>query len=790
MRKLNAIPFSLKLPVIIAGLCLLSSLTVAVLGYADSRRSMVTQAQHSFDILIDERGQALENLFATLEIDLRNLVASPATLSAAQALGSSFHLMTDPASLQAAYGANNPNPMGQRHLLDQAAEALPYNFQHGAFHPGLRLTLETTGFDDIFLVSPDGDVIYSVTKAADFASNLETGTFRETGLGHAFRAARDGGRDAFSFTDFAPYGPRGNDVLSFLSAQILNAEGGVAGVLAVQLSTSQFDAILNNASGLGATGLLYLVGTDGRTRSHTRFADGHTLLQDVSHLPHILANDAGKGEGVVGNGIGGAASIVERADVSGLDRDWRIIGEKTLAEVLQPVVAMRNKMILISAVVMVIAILLGVATARSVLLPLDRLRLGMLRVADRDYSGTVSDTDRGDELGQLSKVLVNVRDKLRASDAAEQERQKVQVEQAEVVERLSRAMIALVDGDLTATIDRPFSESYEQLRHDYNRTVANLNETIGSVVSSAVGIRERANEMSSASDDLSRRTENQAATLEQTAAALDQLTASVRSAASGAKEVEGIVADARKDADASGPVVQKAVTAMTAIEKSSDEISQIVGVIDDIAFQTNLLALNAGVEAARAGDAGRGFAVVASEVRALAQRSSEAAKQIKSLIAGSSDQVVAGVNLVGQAGDVLTNIASHINHIAGLVSEIAAGAQEQSTGLAEINLGVTQLDKVTQQNAAMVEQSTASSHSLNAESASLADLVAQFQLGGVKTRRAGMTASVSENVMMFQSPRSRVQQAKPVELPLVQPIAMTGTLGGAPVHNTDGWEDF
>ena len=229
MRKLNAIPFSLKLPVIIAGLCLLSSLTVAVLGYADSRRSMVTQAQHSFDILIDERAQALENLFATLEIDLRNLVASPATLSAAQALGSSFHLMTDPASLQAAYGANNPNPVGQRHLLDQAAEALPYNFQHGAFHPGLRQTLETTGFDDIFLVSPDGDVIYSVTKAADFASNLETGTFRETGLGQAFRAARYGGRDAFSFTDFAPYGPRGNDVLSFLSAQILNAEGGVAG---------------------------------------------------------------------------------------------------------------------------------------------------------------------------------------------------------------------------------------------------------------------------------------------------------------------------------------------------------------------------------------------------------------------------------------------------------------------------------------------------------------------------------------------------------------------------------
>ncbi|MBQ1202598.1 MAG: HAMP domain-containing protein, partial [Loktanella sp.] len=420
------------------------------------------------------------------------------------------------------------------------------------------------------------------------------------------------------------------------------------------------------------------------------------------------------------------------------------------------------------------------------------LRADMQRIAGRDYAVVVDGVDRGDELGQLARALVDFRDRLRDSDLAEQSRQKVQAEQAAVVTRLSEAMIAVADGDLTATIDQPFHESYEKLRQDFNRTLANLHETVGSVVDSAIGIRERAGEMSSASDDLSRRTENQAATLEQTAAALDELTASVRSAATGAKEVAGIVAAARKDADASAPVVQKAVAAMTAIEKSSDEIAQIVGVIDDIAFQTNLLALNAGVEAARAGDAGRGFAVVASEVRALAQRSSEAAKQIKALIADSSGQVVSGVGLVGQAGEVLTNIAGQINHIAGLVSDIAAGVQEQSIGLAEINLGVTQLDKVTQQNAAMVEQSTASSHALNAQSASLGDLVARFKLATDAHRRADPARKAVDNVMMFQSPRMRMNPAEmltPVPVPIT-PVVATGTTGRATTAMTDGWEDF
>ncbi|MFV2035409.1 MAG: methyl-accepting chemotaxis protein [Halocynthiibacter sp.] len=298
--------------------------------------------------------------------------------------------------------------------------------------------------------------------------------------------------------------------------------------------------------------------------------------------------------------------------------------------------------------------------------------------------------------------------------------------QKQVVESLRAGLSRLADGDLTQQIDTEFSQEYEQLRDDFNAAVAKLNDSISTLTENADNIRSGAGEISQAADDLSRRTENQAATLEETAAALDVLTASVHSAAEGATQADSAVGAARQEAEASGHVVRDAVTAMEEIQNSADQISQIIGVIDDIAFQTNLLALNTGVEAARAGDAGRGFAVVASEVRALAQRSSEAAKEIKTLISTSSQHVETGVGLVSNAGEALNKIAASVTQISSLVSDIAASSKEQATGLSEINTGVNQLDQVTQQNAAMVQQSTAASHRLRQEADDLGEIIGRF----------------------------------------------------------------
>jgi methyl-accepting chemotaxis protein len=305
-----------------------------------------------------------------------------------------------------------------------------------------------------------------------------------------------------------------------------------------------------------------------------------------------------------------------------------------------------------------------------------------------------------------------------------------EAEHQAVVTTLAEALGRLAKGDLTTRIEADLSGLYQQLKSDFNAAVGSLRETMGAISEATGAIAAGANEISGASDDLSKRTEQQAASLEETAAALDQITATVKRTAEGAQQAAGVVTTAREDAEKSGEVVRGAVSAMGEIERSSTEISQIIGVIDEIAFQTNLLALNAGVEAARAGEAGRGFAVVASEVRALAQRSAEAAKEIKTLINASSQQVRQGVQMVGQTGDALVAIVTRVAEIHSLVTEISASAHEQSTGLVQVNTAVNQMDQMTQQNAAMVEQSTAAARSLRSEAGELSGLVDRFRVGG------------------------------------------------------------
>ena len=381
--------------------------------------------------------------------------------------------------------------------------------------------------------------------------------------------------------------------------------------------------------------------------------------------------------------------------------------------------------IAVSVVVAVLMALGGWWVTRSITASITRLRLGIRAVANGNFDLNLASVTSHDEVGEIAVDIDRISERVTRALA---EQTGLQEASQRVIRILGGGMEQLSAGNLTMQIDEPFGAEYDSLRLDFNATRQNLASAIAQVVEASHTIRVRSTEISTASEDLSRRTENQAAALEETATALDELTASVKSAADGAHEVENIVRAARKGAEDSGVVVQATVAAMAEIEKSSEQISQIIGAIDDIAFQTNLLALIAGVEAARAGDAGRGFAVVASEVRALAQRSSAAAKEIKTLIAAAAKHVGRGVDQVGKVGEALNSIVGSVANISTLMTSMAAGAAVQSTGLAEINTSVTQLDQVTQQNAAMVEESSAASHALHQEVAGLAELVAKFRI--------------------------------------------------------------
>ncbi|MBY3558272.1 methyl-accepting chemotaxis protein [Rhizobium laguerreae] len=324
------------------------------------------------------------------------------------------------------------------------------------------------------------------------------------------------------------------------------------------------------------------------------------------------------------------------------------------------------------------------------------------------------------------------------------------------VDELASSLQAMSGGDLTQEVRTLFTPALEKLRTDFNATVSKLRGAMQTVAENATGIAAGAQQIRSASDDLSKRTEQQAASVEETAAALEEITTTVADSSNRAQEAGQLVRRTRENAEHSGAVVRSAIDAMGKIEKSSAEIANIIGVIDEIAFQTNLLALNAGVEAARAGDAGKGFAVVAQEVRELAQRSAKAAKEIKELITASNEHVKSGVALVGETGKALDEIVAQVQQVNGNVLAIVESSKEQATGLKEINTAVNTMDQGTQQNAAMVEESTAAAHSLAREADALFQLLGQFNIGrGVASRQIRPAIATAASKPVVSTARTR-----------------------------------
>ena len=387
--------------------------------------------------------------------------------------------------------------------------------------------------------------------------------------------------------------------------------------------------------------------------------------------------------------------------------------------------------VLVSGAVVVALLISGLAwlIARRITGPLGRLRVCMTELATGTLDRPVLDQDRLDEVGTMAGAVQVFKDNAIHAQALKHERAATAEATALAVETIAAGLDRMASGDLSFRLEQALAPAYDKLRLDFNATIARLDEVLRAIVVNTAGLRSGTMDVTQAADELSHRTEKQSASLEETAAALDQITATVRKTAEGVHLARDVVSRTKVDAEHSGGVVRQAVAAMGEIERSSQQISQIIGVIDEIAFQTNLLALNAGVEAARAGDAGRGFAVVASEVRALAQRSAEAAREIKALISASAQQVGCGVKLVDETGTALSRIVVQVNEVARIVSEIANAAQEQAAGLQQVNTAVNQMDQVTQQNAAMVEESTAAAHALAQKTEDLARLTGRFQLG-------------------------------------------------------------
>ncbi|KAA3514006.1 methyl-accepting chemotaxis protein [Agrobacterium rosae] len=397
--------------------------------------------------------------------------------------------------------------------------------------------------------------------------------------------------------------------------------------------------------------------------------------------------------------------------------------------------------------VMLVFGFLGYFLINRALRPLGLLTTAVKSLSEGKLETEIPYTERKNEFGNIARALEvfreNAHEKLVIEGRSVEERAEAEAERGRndaekretdrqidfAVNQLAGGLARLSQGDLTQTIDTPFSGRLEQLRSDFNNSLANLKDVLAQIRERTLVIQHNGMEMRESSNDLSRRTESQAASLEQTAAAVEEITVTVKSSADRAREANQAVRITQKSADSSGTVVKNAIDAMGRIEDASKKIEQIIETIDDIAFQTNLLALNAGIEAARAGEAGKGFAVVAQEVRELAQRSADAAREIKTLINQSTNEVGTGALLVQEAGQVLSDISTQIVVVSQHVETIATATADQASALQEVNGSVNQMDQMTQQNAAMAEESSAATQMLSEEVEALLGLVQRFQIG-------------------------------------------------------------
>jgi methyl-accepting chemotaxis protein len=418
-----------------------------------------------------------------------------------------------------------------------------------------------------------------------------------------------------------------------------------------------------------------------------------------------------------------------------------------------------NAMIAGSALIGLALLVIAAMATRSVTIPLRNLAGGMRRLAAGTTDVDIAGTERKDEIGGMAKAVLVFRDaaveKARLETQADEQRQLAEEahaqseqehrklaevqslaaqEQADAVAALAKGLAGLAEGDLTVRLSEGFTVGYQRIRDDFNHTIAQLEETIAGIAASTSEVASAAAEIATSATDLSQRTEEQAASLEETSASMEEIAATVKQNAANARQANEFAAGTRAAADRGGAVVAKVVEAMSRIAGSSHRISDIIGVIDEIARQTNLLALNAAVEAARAGEAGRGFAVVAAEVRGLAQRSSQAAKDINSLITQSSNEVAEGVELVNRAGGSLNEIVDQIKRVADIVANIANASAEQTTGLEQINKALTQMDEVTQQNSALVEQNAATAKTLESQSGAVSERLAAFHYGAARAQ--------------------------------------------------------
>ena len=730
-----------------------------ILAYSTSSAVFEDQTFRSMRSTLTFRGDILNEQLAQLENQATSIAKIESLQQSITAMKSGWNTIVKTSGdarkeLRDVFITKNPNPTELEKLLKPEGPSGFYYSSHETVQTQVASFLKDTQFRDLLIVDQAGNVIYSYKKGESFAENVASGALAGTGLGRAFaRSVEEAGKavDDAAPTRFsglkAGSNPQSPDI--YFAVPVVKF-GSFKGAILFQLKDSAITSILSKGID-GESGEQAAILSEDGTGIRLS-ADGK--LADISAAPFGFAPEAIKGQEIVISSFeraDGAANAYGRPVSYGGDT-YLVVESLTHAELGAGSWHIAMTLFVTAVVVLtVMAIATGYLTGR-LFAPLAKLASVTGDVANGKLDEAVANQDRRDEIGTMAKALERFRlgliDQQRLEGETRSERERADIERRQrmaereteaqslqaVVAALDEGLDRLARGDLAFEIRTAFPQELESLRHNFNKALSTLSATLAGIGGNSVAVREGSDEMRSGADQLAERTERQAAALTETASAIKAITEGVRTQIARAEDAEKIARDAKNDTEQSSHIMRETIAAMEAIQGSSREINQIIGVIDEIAFQTNLLALNAGVEAARAGESGKGFAVVAQEVRELAQRSAAAAKQIAALLAKSTTEVSHGVTLVEKAGTALQGIGSHVLAINGRISEIMSSTREEAQTLSEINGSVNQLDAMTQQNAAMVEETTAAIHRLAQEAGEMDQRLGQFSLASTEQR--------------------------------------------------------
>ena len=786
---MHHLKFAFKLPALMIAMVLLTGAGIGSVALLGSHGMLTEQAEQRLSEVADTASAALSAYLATVAGDLTLFADRADTASAIDLLAAAVQGLAadgDAAErLQDAYITQNPHPTADRRLLDTSGQLPGYDGVHAQVHPDLRRLMLNRGYADIVLFDSALNAVYSVAKQGDFGTGFAQGSgpWSASALGVVARDALAGPAGTVVLSDLAPYGPHAGALASFMATPVYR-DGVAIGVLAAHVPTTAIAAALHQAKGAGADGRFALLGSDGVVRTSSTDADlrGQAAVDSGALqgavITAALGGAAGRGsiEDEAGTMAVAAAQPLPFAGVH-----WVVVALQSRAAVLAPAMGLRHGLIITGALVLALAVAASLVFARALTQPVSRLAQAMTAIAQNRLEVAVPGLERADELGYMAEAVdLFRRDGIRMRDlrAAELDMSAERAGQALVIEALQRdigavvaavlegdfsrrlaadqpdadlrrladnvnALVASVDEGLTATgtvlaalaradLDERAPASlrgaFDQLRSDTNAVGERLSDIIGRLHHTSSALKTATGEILAGTSDLSERSTRQAASIAQTAATIEQLSRRVMENADEADAASQQAHAVSGEAETSGAVMGQATAAMDRITQSSSKISNIIGLIDDIAFQTNLLALNASVEAARAGDAGKGFAVVAVEVRRLAQSAAAASADIKGLIEQSAAEVAGGSRLVGDAAERLVGVQRAIKANAGRLEGIARASRAQAQAIDSVSVSVRQMDETARHTADLVDETNAGMALIQAQAGQLDRVIGDFPI--------------------------------------------------------------